>query len=119
MPPKEKKTKAAIAKAAAAGGGSKKKKKWNTGKVKEKTNNAVYFDEATYDKLLSEVPNNRLISVSTVSDKLRINGSLARIAIRDLEAKEKSERFPLIILKCFTLLSQRKRKKKRQQKKQQ
>merc|ERR1719359_2430851 len=73
MPPKEKKTKAAIAAAAAAGGSSKKKKKWNSGKVKEKTNNAFYFDEATYEKLLS--------------DKLRVNGSLARAAIRDLESK--------------------------------
>merc|ERR1711981_1005870 len=89
MPPKEKKTKAAIAKAAAAGGSNKKKKKWNSGKVKDKTNNAVYFDEATYEKLLSDVPNSRVITVATVSDKLRINGSLARLAIRDLEAKGK------------------------------
>ena len=88
MPPKEKKTKAQIAKAA-AGGGSKKKKKWNSGKVKEKTNNAVYFDEATYEKLLSDVPNSRLITVSTISDKLRVNGSVARQAIKDLEAKGK------------------------------
>merc|ERR1711862_13340 len=87
MPPKEeKKTKAAIA-AAAAGGSSKKKKKWNSGKVKERTNNAFYFDEATYEKLLSDVPNSRLITVATISDKLRVNGSLARAAIRDLESK--------------------------------
>merc|ERR1739849_55885 len=85
---KEKKTKAAIAKAAAAGGSGKKKKR-NSGKVKEKTNNAVYFDEATYEKLLSDVPNSRLITVSTISDKLRVNGSLARAAIKDLEAKGK------------------------------
>merc|ERR1739845_246909 len=89
MPPKEKKTKAQIAKAAAAGGSGKKKKKWNSGKVKEKTDNAVYFDEATYEKLLSDVPNSRLITVSTISDKLRVNGSLARAAIKDLEAKGK------------------------------
>merc|ERR1712110_904359 len=89
MPPKEKKTKAAIAKAAAAGGSGKKKKKWNSGKVKEKSNNAVFFDEATYDKLLSDVPKTRLITVSTIADKLRVNGSLARAAIKDLEAKGK------------------------------
>merc|ERR1719271_2383384 len=87
MPPKkEKKTKEQIAKAA-AGGGKAKKKKWNSGKVKEKTNNAVYFDEATYEKLLSDVPKSRLITVSTISDKLRVNGSVARAAIRDLESK--------------------------------
>merc|ERR1711976_537865 len=83
------KSKAAIAKAAAAGGSRTKKKKWNSGKVKEKTNNAVYFDEATYEKLLNEVPKSRLITVSTIADKLRVNGSVARAAIRDLEAKGK------------------------------
>merc|ERR1712232_1102158 len=89
MPPKkEKKTKEQIAKAA-AGGGKAKKKKWNSGKTKEKTNNAVYLDEATYEKLLSDVPKSRLITVSTISDKLRVNGSVARAAIRDLEAKGK------------------------------
>merc|ERR1712100_518368 len=86
---KEKKTKEQIAKAA-AGGGKAKKKKWNSGKTKEKTNNAVYLDEATYEKLLSDVPKSRLITVSTISDKLRVNGSVARAAIRDLEAKGKS-----------------------------
>merc|ERR1712216_947928 len=38
-------------------------------------------------KLLSDVPNSRLITVATISDKLRVNGSLARAAIRDLESK--------------------------------
>merc|ERR1711862_513170 len=64
-----------------------RRRKWNSGKVKEKTNNAFYFDEATYEKLLSDVPNSRLITVATISDKLRVNGSLARAAIRDLESK--------------------------------
>merc|ERR1712137_644382 len=90
MGKKEKKTKEQIAKAAAGGG--KAKKKWNSGKVKEKTNNAVYFDEATYEKLLSDVPKSRLITVSTISDKLRVNGSVARAAIRDLESKGKIKR---------------------------
>jgi len=36
---------------------------------------------------LQEIPNSRLITISTVSDKLRVNGSIARIAIRDLENK--------------------------------
>ena len=86
-PPKVvKKSKESIAKAA-AGGSKAKKKKWNSGKTKEKVNNAVYFDEATYEKLLQEVPHTRLITVSTLADKLRINGSVARAAIKDLEAK--------------------------------
>merc|ERR1712213_69451 len=92
MPPKkEKKTKEQIAKAA-AGGGKAKKKKRNSGKTKEKTNNAVYLDEATYEKLLSDVPKSRLITVSTFSVKLRVNGSVARAAIRDLEAMGKIKR---------------------------
>lgn len=36
---------------------------------------------------MAEVPYTRLVTVSTISDKLRINGSLARRAIRDLETK--------------------------------
>ena len=30
--------------------------KWSKGKQKEKVNNAVLFDKATYDKLITEVP---------------------------------------------------------------
>ncbi|KAM7498089.1 hypothetical protein LguiA_022503 [Lonicera macranthoides] len=33
-----------------------KMKKWSKGKQKEKVNNMVLFDKATYDKLLSEAP---------------------------------------------------------------
>ncbi|KAH7426501.1 hypothetical protein KP509_10G003600 [Ceratopteris richardii] len=47
----------------------------------------VLFDQATYDKLLSEVPKYKLITPSVLSDRLRINGSLARKAIRDLMAR--------------------------------
>lgn len=37
------------------GGGKAKKKKWSKGKVRDKLNNAVLFDAATYDKLYKEV----------------------------------------------------------------
>nr|AFK38515.1 unknown [Lotus japonicus] len=84
---KEKKTKEQIAKAAAAGGRSKKKK-WSKGKSKEKANNAVVFDKELYDKLLKEVPTSKLITISSIIDKLRINGSLARRALRELAAKD-------------------------------
>ncbi|ESQ50905.1 hypothetical protein EUTSA_v10023150mg [Eutrema salsugineum] len=57
------------------------------GKQKEKVNNMVLFDQATYDKLMSEAPKFKLITPSILSDRLRINGSLARKAIRDLMAK--------------------------------
>jgi small subunit ribosomal protein S25e len=61
--------------------------KWSKGKQKEKVNNMVLFDQATYDKLLVEVPKYKLITPSVLSDRLRINGSLARRAIKELMAK--------------------------------
>merc|ERR1712227_631526 len=77
MPPKIQASKAA--KALAAANASKgKKKKWSKGKLKEKVNNLVLFDKATYEKL---------IKVSTLSDRLRISGSLARAALKELLAK--------------------------------
>ena len=44
-------------------------------------------DKATYDKLLSEVPKYKQITPSVLSERLRINGSLARQAIKDLESR--------------------------------
>jgi len=73
------------AKALAAANSSKgKKKKWSKGKMKEKVNNQVLFDKATYEKLQAEVPKYKMITPSVLSDRLRINGSLARAAIREL-----------------------------------
>ena len=40
--------------------------------------------QATYDKLIQEVPKYKMITPSILSDRLRINGSLARAAIRHL-----------------------------------
>ncbi|CAG8440778.1 16006_t:CDS:2 [Acaulospora morrowiae] len=68
-----------------SGGGKTKKKKWSKGKVKDKANNAVVLDKATYDKLFKEVPTYKLITPSVLVDRLRVNGSLARVAIRVLE----------------------------------
>eukprot|EP00892_Ulva_mutabilis_P009644 jgi/Ulvmu1/7051/UM033_0111.1 len=83
MAPKEQKSKEA--KALAAANSSKgKKKKWSKGKQKEKANNMVLFDQPTYDKLKSEVPKYKMITTSILSDRLKINGSLARAAIREL-----------------------------------
>jgi small subunit ribosomal protein S25e len=86
MPKKEKVDKAA---ASSSGGGKQKKKKWSKGKVREKLTNAVVFDKATYDKLLKEIPAAKLITPSVISERLRVNGSLARRAIQHLE-KEKN-----------------------------
>ncbi|KAF9353476.1 40S ribosomal protein S25 [Mortierella sp. AD094] len=72
------------AKPTSSSGGKAKKKKWSKGKVKDKANNAVILDKATYDKLMKEVPTYKLISPSVLVDRLRVNGSLARVAIREL-----------------------------------
>ncbi|KAJ3615653.1 hypothetical protein Zmor_012398 [Zophobas morio] len=84
MPPKQQKSKAEKA-AAALSGGKGRKKKWSKGKTKDKLNNAVLFNEQTYEKLRKEVPSYKLITAAVVSERLRIRGSLARQAIAQLE----------------------------------
>merc|ERR1712202_959 len=70
------------------GGGCKaKKKKWSKGKTRDKLNNLVLFDKATYDKLLKEVPTYKLITPSIVSERLKVRGSLARKALGELLVK--------------------------------
>nr|ABY60448.1 ribosomal protein S25 [Adonis aestivalis var. palaestina] len=86
-PKKDSKAPPPSSKPAKSGGGKQKKKKWSKGKQKEKVNNMVLFDQASYDKLLSEAPKYKLITPSILSDRLRVNGSLARRAIKDLTAK--------------------------------
>ncbi|KAE8669673.1 40S ribosomal protein S25-2 [Hibiscus syriacus] len=85
MAPKKDKAPPPSSKPAKSGGGKQKKK--SKGKQKEKVNNMVLFDQATYDKLLAEAPKYKLITPSILSDRLRINGSLARKAIRELMAR--------------------------------
>lgn len=68
-----------------SGGKSAKKKKWSKGKVKDKAQHAVMIDKPTYDRILKEVPTFRLISQSILIERLKVNGSLARVAIRHLE----------------------------------
>merc|ERR1711899_476378 len=82
------KSKEAKAKAA-SGGGKKSKKKWSKGKVRDKLANACLFDKATYDKVLKEVPNYKVITPSIVSDRMKIRGSLARRAIKELHGMGK------------------------------
>ena len=87
MPPKTgQKTKEQKMKAAMAGGKGKKKK-WSKGKVKEKAQLAVLFDKGCYDKLMKEIPKAKIITTSIVSERCKVNGSMARQAIRYLERK--------------------------------
>merc|ERR1711962_405820 len=90
MPPKKDAGKAAPAKKKdASSGGKAKKKKWSKGKVRDKLNNLVLFDKATYDKLYKEVPSYKLITPSVVSERLKVRGSLARKALIQLENEGK------------------------------
>ncbi|EJD53985.1 ribosomal protein S25 [Auricularia subglabra TFB-10046 SS5] len=86
----------AKAKAAAStkpsGGKAAKKKKWSKGKVKDKAQHAVVLDKATYDRINKEVPTFRFISQSILIERLKIGGSLARVAIRHLEAEGQIKR---------------------------
>merc|ERR1711977_714826 len=52
MPPKKKDDK--------KGATGSKKKKWSKGKVREKLNNAVTFDQPTYDKMMKEQSASRM-----------------------------------------------------------
>merc|ERR1711981_551110 len=70
-----------------SGGGKAKKKKWSKGKTRDKLNNLVLFDKATYDKLMKEVPSYKLITPSIVSERMKVRGSLARKALQELQTK--------------------------------
>jgi small subunit ribosomal protein S25e len=86
QPPKDnkKKPEKAPKKKEGGSGGKAKKKKWSKGKVRDKLNNLVLFDKATYEKLLKEVPSYKLITPSILSERLKIRGSLAKKAITEL-----------------------------------
>merc|ERR1739841_122175 len=66
------------------GGAAAKKKKWSKGKVREKLNNLVVFDQGTYDRMMKEVATFKLVTPSAISERLKVNGSLARKAIQEL-----------------------------------
>merc|ERR1711974_484615 len=70
-----------------SGGSKQKKKKWSKGKVRDKLNNLVLFDKPTLEKLMKEVPSYKLITPSVVSERLKIRGSLARFALKELESQ--------------------------------
>ncbi|KAI1343924.1 ribosomal protein S25 [Xylariaceae sp. FL0016] len=84
--------------APAATGAKKQKKKWSKGKgkyqakflseqLKDKAQHSVMLDKSTSEKLYKDVQSYRLVTVSTLVDRLKINGSLARKCLKDLEEK--------------------------------
>ena len=55
--------------------------------VKDKANHAVVLDKQTAERLYKDVQSYRLITVATLVDRLKINGSIARQALHELEEK--------------------------------
>lgn len=55
--------------------------------VKDKAQHAVLLDKNTSEKLYKDVQSYRLVTVATLVDRLKVNGSLARKCLKDLEEK--------------------------------
>merc|ERR1712203_647905 len=72
---------------AALASGRSQRKKWSKGSVNEKLANSVMFDSSTYEKMLQEIPKAKIVAPSVVSERLKVNGSVARLAMRGLEEK--------------------------------
>ena len=75
--------------AAALAGSRQKKKKWSKGKMREKLNGKVLFDEDGWNRLLAEVPKMKLVTPSALCERLKINASLARAACKYLADESK------------------------------
>ena len=86
MPPKVQQKSKEQKAAAAMAGGKGRKKKWSKNKSRDKILNEVLFKEITYERIMNEVPKMKLVTTSALVERLKINGSLARAAIRELRA---------------------------------
>jgi small subunit ribosomal protein S25e len=78
--------------AASSSRSKQKKKKWSKGKVHERKDNAIVFDQESYDKFIKEVPKMKTITLSLLSERLKVSASLARRGIRILEEEGKIQR---------------------------
>merc|ERR1712160_176379 len=67
-------------------GGKGKKKKWSKTKSKEKVNNTCFWTKPCWGKFLDVVAKETYLTPSIVSEKLKINFSLAREGIKQLTA---------------------------------
>merc|ERR1711982_110520 len=64
-----------------------KKKSWTKVKVKDKLNNDVFLDKKRYDKLMTEIPKILCVTRASLIEKFKVNGSVARALISDLQGK--------------------------------
>lgn len=60
---------------------------WKINIVKDKAQHAVILDKSTSDRLAKDVQSYRLVTVAVLVDRLKINGSLARRCLKELEEK--------------------------------
>ena len=70
----------------AKSGGKAKKKKWSRVKQRDHLNNMPYFDKVTYGKMKKDVPY-KCVTPSDLSSRYKIRVSLARAALKELEAE--------------------------------
>lgn len=64
------------------------KQKWSKGKVRDKKNHAVVFDQPLYDKLMKEATKKlKVITIYGLVEQYKINCSLARKAVAELLKK--------------------------------
>lgn len=71
-------------------GASKGKKKWSKTKSKEKLSNSVFWTKSAWEKCQRDIAGKEAyITPSVISEKLKVNVSLARAAIQQLIAEEK------------------------------
>mmetsp|Transcript_19935 Transcript_19935/g.40409 ORF Transcript_19935/g.40409 Transcript_19935/m.40409 type:complete len:89 (-) Transcript_19935:111-377(-) len=62
-----------------------KKKKWSKGKVKEKSNNQVFLDKISFEKIVRELFKLKFISFSLLTEKYHISLSLSRSLLKTLK----------------------------------
>ena len=66
-----------------------KNQKWSKSKQKEKINNAVFWTKPLHAKLIKDIIGKEAyITTSMVSDKLKVNMSMAREALKELREQE-------------------------------
>ena len=72
-----------------SGGDGAKRKKWSKSKQKEKLNNAVFWTKPLHAKLVKDIIGKEpYVTTSMVSDKLKVNMSMAREALKELREQE-------------------------------
>ena len=82
-------TKDKVPKAVRPSGDGAQRKKWSKSKQKEKLNNAVFWTKPLHAKLIKDIIGKEpYVTTSMVSDKLKVNMSMAREALKELREQE-------------------------------